>query len=158
MDAASIERRRHRAADQRRGDVVEKARQHEHHDEHREAAPPVVGQKSRQKDRHPAFLEMAREQREADDEQEQVDEQDPLAREMRGERAGSAVAVERREQELVDRDRRQADQRDPQRVVVQQGDAGEDRGEEEEFDRDAGNGGNVGVHRRCRVRRPPACF
>ena len=89
---------------------------------------------------------MPGEQREADDQEQQVDHQDPLAGEMRAEAGRSRRAAKRREDELVDRDDAQADQGDAQRMAVQHRDAGEDGGEEDEFDRDAGDGGDGGVH------------
>ena len=69
---------RHRAADQRRRDVVKEARQHEDDDEQREAALPVVRQESRHLVRHLALLEMPRQQREAHQQQEQVGEDHPF--------------------------------------------------------------------------------
>ncbi len=79
-------RSRHRAADQRRGDVVEKARQHEHHHEQHETATPVVGQVIGQPGRHVALLEVPRQQREPHQQAEQVREHDPF--DAAGDRAG----------------------------------------------------------------------
>ena len=69
---------RHRAANERGGDVVEEAGQNEHDDEHREGALPVVGQHVREHHRHPALLEVARQERKSHQQGEQVGENDPL--------------------------------------------------------------------------------
>ena len=78
VDLAPENMPRHRAADQRGGDVVEEARQHEHDDEQRKAALPVVGQEGRHLVRDAALLEMARQQREAHQQQEQVRQDHPF--------------------------------------------------------------------------------
>jgi hypothetical protein len=96
---------RDRAADQRRGDVVEERRQHE---DHRRAA------RSRPSSRRAAIgaatpapgwprnaSTAARSRREA----EQVREQHPLVAEVREEAAESRAFAERRPHELVERDR-----------------------------------------------------
>ena len=78
VDLAAENVPRHGAADQRRGDVVEEARQHEHDDEQHEAALPVVGQEGRHLVGHAALLEMPRQQRKAHQQQEQVREDHPF--------------------------------------------------------------------------------
>ena len=76
---------RNRAADDRGGDIVEERRQHENHGEQHESALPVVGQEFRQHCRHMAFLEVPRQQRKADEQEEEVAQNDPLVRQVGGE-------------------------------------------------------------------------
>ena len=85
---------RHRAADQRRGDVVEERRDHEHHHEQHERALPVGGQEARQHQRHAALLEMPRQEREAHEQQEEVGEDHPLVREVAQQPADARAFLE----------------------------------------------------------------
>ena len=87
-----------RAADQRRGDVVEERRQHEDHHQQHERALPVVGQQLRQPRRNAAGLEMLRQQREAEQQAQQVGEQHPFVAEVRDEPRQARPFGERREQ------------------------------------------------------------
>ena len=127
----------HRAADQRRGDVVEEARQHEHHDEQHETAAPVVGQVVGQPPRHVAFLEVPRQQREAHQQAEQVREHDPLVVQVAGQPAEARAVRKAGNEQLVERDRRQARERNLQRAVVQQRHAEQRQREQHELERDA---------------------
>ncbi len=95
---------------------------------------------------------MTGKEREADDEQEQVGREHPFVAEMTGEPGEPGVAAKRREGELVGDDDRQADDRNAQRMAVQDGDAEQDRREQDEVDRDAEQGGTDGMHDRVRHR------
>ncbi len=70
---------RHGAADQRRSDVVEKRRQHEHDHEQRETTLPVVRKEARQHCGHARLLEVPRQQRKTEQQAQQVGENHPLA-------------------------------------------------------------------------------
>ena len=82
MDFALKHMPGHRAADQRRGDVVEKARQHEHQRQQHEAAFPVVGKQRRHFIRNAALLEMPGQERKPRQQQEQIGQYDPLMQHM----------------------------------------------------------------------------
>ncbi len=101
MNLGAEQRMRHRPSDQRRRDVVEERRQHEHHDEHDERAFPVVRQEARQHRGHMRLLEVARQQRESEQQTQQVGENHPLLRQMHKEPRNAAASPETREPELV---------------------------------------------------------
>ena len=154
---------RHGAADQRRCDIVEEARQHEHDGQQRDAALPVVGKIGRHSVGHAAQLEMAREQRKPHQQQEQVGQDHPFVLHVQREAGEPGAEFEAGENELVERDGRKPGQRDVERVVVEQRDAEQRQAEQDEIDRDAED-----VDRRdgarcfgceCRVRRrqQPEC-
>ena len=136
MDLAAKNSVRHRTADQRGRDVVEKRGQHEHHHQQNEGTLPLARQVLRQHGRHLAVLEMLRQQREADKKAQQVGEDDPLVREMADQSRDAVAGLESGERKLVDGDRRQPDQRHAQRVVVEQRDTEQRQREQDEVDRD----------------------
>ncbi len=125
------------AADQRGGDVVEKAGEHEDHRQQHEAAFPVVRQVARKRLRHVAFLEMARQQCEAQQQAEQIDQHHPFVAHVRAEAGDTGAVLEAGEDELVGRDGGQPRERHLQRVVVEQGDAQQRQAEQDEIDGDA---------------------
>ena len=86
-----------------------------------------------------ALLEMAREQRKAHQQQEQVGEDHPLVLQVRGEARQAGAVLEAGEAELVERDGGKPGQRHLQRVVVEQRDAEQRQREQDEIDRDAGD-------------------
>ena len=98
---------RHRAADQGRGDVIEKARHNPDQDEQGEGALPFVRQKFRQHDRDVTFLEVPRQKREAGEQAKQIDEDDPLVLDVKKEAGRARPGLETGEDDLVERDRRQ---------------------------------------------------
>jgi hypothetical protein len=82
-DPAAEQRLRRRAADQRGRDVVEERRRDEHDAEQHECTGPVIGQERRQGARQAALLEVPGQDREADEQQREVRENHPFAREVR---------------------------------------------------------------------------
>ena len=137
MDLAPEDVLRDRAADQRRGDIVEKARKDGDDDEQRQGAFPVVGQERGHLVGNSAPLEMPRQQRETHEEQKQVRENHPLVLHVQGEPREARAELEARERELVDRDRRESRQRDRKRMMVEHADADQGRCEQDEIDRNA---------------------
>ena len=133
----------HRAADQRRGDVVEEARDDEHHHQHQEAAAPVGRQEARQDHRHVALLEVPRQQRKAGEQAEQVGNGDPLMAQVADEARHPDARLEAGEGDLVEADRREAAEGHVQRDVVEQRDAQQGQRKQDELDGDAADGGDV---------------
>ena len=82
MDLAAEHVARDRAANDRRRNVVEEARQHEHHDKQHQAAFPIVRQQRRHLVGNGAFLEMPRQQRKSHQQQEQIGEERELVAQM----------------------------------------------------------------------------
>ncbi len=78
---------RHGAADERRRDVVEERRQHEDEHQQDEGPLPVVGEVARQHLRDLALLEVPRQQGEAEEQAEQIEDHHPLVPEV-GDEAG----------------------------------------------------------------------
>ena len=110
---------RHGAADQRGGDVVEEARQHEYDDEQHESALPVVGQEGRHLVGDAALLEMPRQQRKTHQQQEQVREDHPFVLQVPGETRQAVAELEAREREFVEGDRRKSRERDFERAMME---------------------------------------
>jgi hypothetical protein len=110
------------------------------HQQH-EGAQPAFGQQPGQHLRHPAVLEMPRQQGETDQQAEQVGEQHPLVGHVHAEAGEAGAGLEAGEHDLVGGDRHQAGQRHLQYVVVEQGDAEQRRRKEDEIDRDAEQSG-----------------
>ncbi len=155
---AAEHRHRHRAADHRRGDIVEEARQHEDHHEQDERAFPVAGQEARQERGNAAVLEVLGKQREAEQEPQQIREDHPFVQQMQPEAGESRARLEAREQKLVEDDRGETDQRDFERVMMEQRDAEQREREKNEIDRDAEDlrqcaGARVGALRERREQR-----
>jgi hypothetical protein len=73
---------RHRSADKRGGDIIEEGREHPDENKKGESAFPFRGQKLWQDDRHVAFLEVARQKREASQETKEIEQNDPFVFEM----------------------------------------------------------------------------
>ena len=137
MDFAAENMTGHGAADQRRRDVVEEARQHEHDHQQRNAALPVVGKIGGHRVGHAAHLEVAREQREAHQQQEQVGQDHPFVLHVQREAGEAGAEFEAGEDQLVERDDRKPGQRDVQRVMVEQRDAQQRQAEQDEIDGNA---------------------
>ncbi len=108
------------AADQRGGDVVEERRQHEYHHQQQKAAFPIVRQPARQNLRYVAFLEVARQQGESEQQSEQVSQHHPFVMQVAEQSGNAAAGMEAGDQQFVEGDRGQAGERDRQRVVVEQ--------------------------------------
>ena len=106
-------------ADQRRGDIVEETREHEHQDEQHNAALPVVRQQCRHLVRNPAFLEMARQQREAHQKKEQIAQSDPLMPQVVAETAEAGAVFESGEDQLVKHDGAETGQGNGQCVMME---------------------------------------
>ena len=134
VDLAAEDGARHRAADQRRRDVVEERREHEHHYEQHERAAPTAGQHLLEVRSQVRLFEVLREQREAEQESQQVRERDPLVAEVHGEAVEARSRVEAGDRELIGDDRGEARQRHLERMVVEQGDAGQREAEQHEVD------------------------
>ena len=128
---------RHRAADQRGGDIVEEARQHEHDREQHEPALPSVRQERRHFVGDAAVLEMARQDREAHQQQEQVREDHRLVLHVQREAGEASAELEAGEDELVDDDGGEPGERHLQRLVVEDRDADQREREQDEVDRNA---------------------
>jgi hypothetical protein len=135
---------RHRGADQRRRDVVEETGKDEDDHQQHEGAEPAFGQQPGQHLRHPAVLEVPRQQCEADQQAEQVGQQHPFVRHVRAETGDAGAGLEAGEHDLVGGDRHQAGQRHLQYVVMEQGDAEQRRRKEDEVHRDAEQSGRGG--------------
>ena len=123
------------AADHRRRDVVEKARQHEDHHQQYETALPVIGQKFRQPRRYLAFFKVLGQYRKAEQQAEQVGENHPLVREVQAEARDAVAGLEAGHQQLVGDDGGQPDQRHAQRVAVKQCHTQQRQREQDEIDR-----------------------
>ena len=102
-----------------------------------EGALPVVGQERRHDVGQLALLEMARQQRKAHQQQEQVGEDHPLVLHVQRETAEARPELEAGEAELVGDDGGEPGQRHLQRVVVEQRDAEQRQREQDEVDGDA---------------------
>jgi hypothetical protein len=122
MDFAPEHMPRHGAADQGRGNVVEKARKNGDDNQQHEGAFPVGRQDGRHPVGHAAHLEMAREQRKAHQQQKQVRKDHPFMLHVEREAKEPGAEFEAGERELVERDRGKAGQRDLQRVMMKQRD------------------------------------
>ena len=137
MDFALEDMPSHRAADQGRCDVVEKARQHEHDGEQHKPAGPTVRQERWHLVRDAAVLEVPRQDRKAHQQQEQVGEDHPLVVHLQHEAAEALSLPEAGEEQLVDGDHRKPGQRDLQRLVMEDRDAEQRQAEQNEINRDA---------------------
>ncbi len=137
MDLAAEHMARNRAADDRRGDVVQKARQDEYDDQKQHAAGPVV----RQQPRHPvgqgAFLEVTGEQRKSHQQQEQIGEQRKFVAQVVSKTGKPGAVPKAGEDQFIGRDHAKAGQRNRQRVPVKQRDAQQRQGEEHKIQRNA---------------------
>ena len=101
-----------------------------------------MGQKFRQHYRDVAFLEVPRQQREASEQTEKVDEDDPFVAEMSEEPGRAGAGFETGEHHLVNRNRHQSDESDPERVVMKKRDAEQSQPKQDEIDGDAEDEGN----------------
>jgi hypothetical protein len=119
MHLALEHARRHRGADQRSGDIVEEAGQHEDDHQQHEGAHPAFGQQPGQHLRHAAVLEMPGQQRKADQQAQQVGEQHPFVGHVHAESRDAGAGLEPGEHDLVGGDRHQAGQGHLQHVVVE---------------------------------------
>ena len=128
-----------RAANQRGSNVVEEGRQNEHHHQQHETALPVVREKARQHLGHMTVFEVPGQYRETEQQAEQIGNDHPFMRQVAGQPVQAGDTVKPGEAELVQDDGGKAGQRDLERVVVEQSDAEQGGGEQDEFDRDAEN-------------------
>src|SRR3954466_3442709 len=128
---------RHRAADQGRGYVVQKARQHKDEDEEDDATAPIVRKQRRHFVRDPAFLEVPRQNRKSHQQQEQVRENDPFVLEMGDEATEACAEFETGECHLVDDNGAKSAEGDGKGVMVEQGDAEQGQTEEQEVNRNS---------------------
>ena len=87
------------------------------------AALPVVRQERRHLVRHPAGLEMSRQQREAGEKQKQIGEDHPFVLQMQRQAGKTRAELEAGEGEFVARDDRKTRERNIQRVMVEQRDS-----------------------------------
>ena len=133
MDLALEDVPRDRAADQRRRDVVEEARQHEHQEKQCHAPLPVVGKQGRHLIGNSAFLEVPGQKRKSHQQQEQIGEHDPFVRHMLAKAAESRAEFESGEGQLVDNDRCKPGQRDRKRVTMEQRNAEQRQREQNEI-------------------------
>src|SRR5262245_11167701 len=137
---------RNRRTDQSPGDIVEEGGGHEDQDEEHESAPPIVGEN----DRHPignaACLEMAGQERKAEEKPKQNGKQDPFMGEM-GEKSGEPGAlVEAVPKQLLDDDGAKTGEGDRERVAVEDGDASERDAEDKKIEH---HGRIVSAKRSC---------
>jgi hypothetical protein len=132
-------RSRDRAADDRRGNVVQERGEHEDHHQQHEPTLPVVGQESRQDRRNAAFLEMVGEERESEQQQQQVAQDHPLVDQVHPQPRQARTGLEPGEAELVEDDDCQARQRDAEGVVVEQRHASQGEGKQDEIHRHSEN-------------------
>jgi hypothetical protein len=127
---------RNRRTDQGPGDIVEEGGDHEDQDEEHESAPPIVGEN----DRHPignaACLEMARQERKADEKQKQIGEQDPFMGEMDEETGETGTLVETVPKQLLDDEGAKTGERYRERVAVEDRDASERDAEQKKIEHD----------------------
>src|SRR5690606_31815381 len=110
-------------------------------DEQRQGALPVVRQILGQQHRHVALLEVPGQYHEAEQQHQEVDQHDPFVDQMVQEASNAGGAVEVAEQKLVEADDDDADQRDVEGVVMEQCDAEQHGGEQQELHGDAQNAG-----------------
>jgi hypothetical protein len=143
MDAAVEHPRRHGAADQRRRDVVQEGREHEHHDQQDETALPVVRQVAGQDVGNAAVLEVAGQDGETQQQAQQVGDGHPFVHQVAAQAGEARHAVEIAEAQLVQGDGGKPDQGHPQRVMVEQGHAQQGQGEQDEVHGDAEHGGTL---------------
>ena len=108
------------------------------------------GKVGRQDRGHLALLEQVGQQGEAEEEQQQVHQDHPLVLQVQAEAGQAGAGLERRPQHFVKRDDDRPGDGDAHRLGVEQGDAGEDAGEQDEFDR---RHGRVSLHRGSRQAR-----
>ena len=137
MDFAAEDVTRHRAADQRGRDVVEEAREDEHDREQHEPALPAIRQECRHLVGDAALLEMAREDREAHQQQEQIGQDHGLVLHVQGETGEPRAGLEAGERQLVDDDRRKPGQRNLQGLVMEDRDPDQRQAEQDEVDRNS---------------------
>ncbi len=131
---------RHRAADQGRGDVVEKTGKQPHHRQQYETALPVMRKIFRQHCRHVTLLEMARQQREPHQQTKQIGEDDPFVLDMSDKAHRAFTGLKTGEKDLVGRDRRQAAESNAHGVLMKHRDAKQGYPKQDEIDRDAEDG------------------
>src|SRR6185436_13361546 len=99
-----------------------------------EAALPVVGQYARKLQRHVTFLEVLRQQREAEEEEQQVGEDHPLVGHVSHESLEPGPRLEARERELVEEDHREAGECHRQRMAVEEGATEQREAEKDEIE------------------------
>ena len=128
---------RHGATDQRSGNVIEEAGEHENHDQHQEATFPVCRQELGQDHRHVALFKMAGEQRKTGEQAEQVGNRHPFMTKMPGKTSHADTGLEAGKNDLVQADREQPGQRHVQRGMVKERHAEQGRCKQDEIDGNA---------------------
>src|SRR6185295_6482695 len=98
---------------------------------------PSRRQESRQHDGDAALLEMPRQQRESDQQQQQVDQSDPLMMQMVDQAACAGDGREASEEQLVPDDHAEANKRYSERVMVEYGDPSQRGAKQHKIDWDA---------------------
>jgi hypothetical protein len=104
---------------QRSGDIVQEARKNPHYAQQHQAAFPIVRQILWQNQSQMAFLEMAREHREAQQQAHQVSEDDPLLLHMGNKPDQASSHLKAREEDFVQRNRKQSRKRHAECVLME---------------------------------------
>src|SRR5215471_16919488 len=126
-----------RATNDGRGNIVEKARQHEHHDKQHQAALPIVRQQRGHLVGNGAFLEVARQQRKSHQQKKQIAEEGKLVAHMQAEPRKAGTISETREGQFVCSNGGETAKRDWQRLPVKQRDAEQCQGKKNEIERNS---------------------
>ncbi len=124
---------RNRRADQCRSDVVEERGDHEHKNEEHESTGPIVGERGRHPIGNATCLEMAGEEREADEQEKQVGDQDPFMRKMGKETGESGALFEAVPKQLLGNDGAKTGECDRERMAMKNRNAGERDAEQEKI-------------------------
>ena len=103
---------RHRSANKRSGNIVEKSGEHEDNREQSKGPGPVARQNSRQLFRHATFFKMPREQRETRQQQKQVRQPHPFMLQVQAQPGEAGPILEAREGELIECNRGETGERD----------------------------------------------
>jgi hypothetical protein len=109
-----------------------KAREHPDDHQQHKRPEPAFGQQLRQHLRHAAVLEVACQQRKADQQAEQIDQQNPFVRHVRPEAGDAVTGLEAGDRDLVQHNHRQTAQRHLQHMVMEQRHAEQRRREQDE--------------------------
>jgi hypothetical protein len=112
----------HGAPNHRRGNVVEKRGQHEHHREQRERTLRLSRQVLWEHCGNMAFLEVLGQQCKAQQQAQQIGKNDPLMAQVADQAWQAIAGLEPGERQFVQRDRSEANKCHLQRVVVEQRD------------------------------------
>ena len=138
----------HGAANQRGGDIVQKAGNHKHHHQQRKAALPVVGQVFGQNHRHMAFFKMPGQDGKAGEQAEQIGHRHPFVVQMPGKTGQTRASHKASDGDFIHADDGKTAQRHPQREVVKQRHAQQGGGKQKELQRDAAYADAIAGQRR----------